>query len=96
MKKEFDRRRKFMVKAFNDMGLHCFEPRGAFYAFPCIKSSGLSSEEFSVQLLKREKVAVVPGNAFGDCGEGYIRCSYATSMDQLIIAMKRIKRFVDS
>jgi len=76
------------------MGLECFEPFGAFYVFPCIKSLGMTSEEFASKLLKEEKVAVVPGTAFGDCGEGYLRISYAYSIDNLKIALNRIEKFV--
>lgn len=91
---EYDRRRKLVVKGFNDLGLTCFEPRGAFYAFPCIKSTGLSSEDFAEKLLMEEKVAVVPGDAFGATGAGYVRCSYATSYENLEEALARIGRFV--
>jgi aminotransferase len=94
MSRQYDRRRRIIVGALNDMGLECFEPTGAFYAFPSIKSTGLSSEEFAERLLHEEKVAVVPGNAFGDCGEGYVRCSYATSLDNIRQAMERMARFV--
>ncbi len=95
MRKEYDLRRKFIVHGFREMGLTCFEPQGAFYVFPSIKSLGLSSEEFCERLLREERVAVVPGNAFGKCGEGYIRCSYAYSLKNLEHALVRIKRFVD-
>lgn len=94
MRKEYDARRRVMLKGFTDMGLSCFEARGAFYLFPCIKSTGLSSEDFAEKLLYSEKVAVVPGNAFGDCGEGYIRCSYAYSIKEIKAALERIARFV--
>ncbi|MBO5505676.1 MAG: aminotransferase class I/II-fold pyridoxal phosphate-dependent enzyme [Clostridia bacterium] len=94
MREEYDRRRRVIVKGFNDMGLTCFEPKGAFYAFPCIKSTGLTSEEFCEQLLMSEKVAVVPGNAFGESGEGFIRCSYAYSVEDINIALKAIERFI--
>ena len=77
------------------MGLSCFEPLGAFYVFPCIKSLGMTSEEFANKLLMEEKVAVVPGNAFGESGEGFIRCSYAYSIDSIDEALKRIGRFVE-
>ena len=77
------------------MGLDCFEPLGAFYIFPSIKSTGITSDEFCEQLLVSEKVLVVPGNAFGDCGEGFIRVCYASSMDDIIEALKRIERFVN-
>ena len=94
MKDAYDKRRRFLVHAFNNMGLTCFEPFGAFYVFPCIKSLKMSSDEFATQLLMEEKVAVVPGTAFGDCGEGYLRISYAHSIDKLKTAMERIERFV--
>ncbi|MCX6004445.1 MAG: aminotransferase class I/II-fold pyridoxal phosphate-dependent enzyme [Chloroflexi bacterium] len=93
---EYDRRRRFIVKGFRDMGLSCFEPRGAFYSCPCIKLTGLTSEEFADRLLKEEKVAVVPGSVFGKCGEGYIRCCYATSMPEIEEALKRMRRFLSS
>lgn len=93
MIRQYDRRRHFIVGALNDMGLECFEPKGAFYAFPNIKSTGLSSEEFADRLLHEEKVAVVPGNAFGECGEGYVRCSYATGLPNIQQAMERMARF---
>lgn len=95
MVKEYNRRRRFVVSRFNEIGLDCFEPAGAFYAFPSIKKSGMKSEEFAERLLKEEKVAVVPGTAFGSSGEGHIRCSYAASMKQLREAMNRIERFVE-
>ncbi|MBC7325406.1 MAG: aminotransferase class I/II-fold pyridoxal phosphate-dependent enzyme, partial [Moorella sp. (in: Bacteria)] len=91
---EYDRRRRFMVSRLREMGLECFEPRGAFYVFPSIKVTGLTSTEFAEQLLKEEKVAVVPGPAFGSTGEGFIRCSYATSLAELTEALNRIERFV--
>lgn len=91
---EYDRRRRIMVKGFREMGLTCFEPLGAFYVFPDITSTGLTSDEFAEQLLREEKVAVVPGTAFGPAGEGHIRCSYAYSTDQLYAALERIARFV--
>jgi len=94
MTKQYDMRRRVIVKGFNDMGLDCFEPMGAFYAFPCIKSTGLTSEEFCERLLLSEKVAVVPGTAFGESGEGYIRCSYAYSIESINEALKRIKTFL--
>jgi Aspartate/tyrosine/aromatic aminotransferase len=95
MVQEYNARRKILVKGFNEMGLNCFEPFGAFYVFPCIKSTGLSSDEFCEKLLKEEKVLVVPGNAFGECGNGFIRATYANSMDNLVNALKRIRNFVD-
>ena len=95
MRSEYNYRRRFIVDGFRNMGLSCFEPLGAFYVFPCIKSLGMTSEEFANQLLQEEKVAVVPGNAFGECGEGFIRCSYAYSIDNIEEALKRIARFVE-
>ncbi|MFQ3549601.1 MAG: aminotransferase class I/II-fold pyridoxal phosphate-dependent enzyme [Armatimonadota bacterium] len=95
MIKQYNQRRRVFVKGLNDAGLECRLPGGAFYAFPSVKHLGLSSDEFCEKLLYDEKVAVVPGNAFGDCGEGYIRCSYATAIDKLEEAVVRIKRFVD-
>ena len=94
MIQQYDRRRRIIVGSLNEMDLECFEPTGAFYAFPSIKSTGLSSEEFAERLLHEEKVAVVPGNTFGDCGEGYIRCSYATSLENIREAMARMAGFV--
>ncbi|MFA5177088.1 MAG: aminotransferase class I/II-fold pyridoxal phosphate-dependent enzyme [Candidatus Omnitrophota bacterium] len=94
MKREYRRRREFVLGELNQMGLSCHSPQGAFYVFPSIKNSGLSSLEFSQKLLKEEKVAVVPGTAFGACGEGYIRISYASSMESLKEALERIKRFL--
>ena len=91
----YNERRKVIVQGFRDMGLSCFEPKGAFYCFPCIKSTGMSSEEFVEQLLMEEKVAVVPGNAFGASGEGFIRCSYASSMENIKEALKRIESFIN-
>ena len=91
----YDERRKVIVQGFRDMGLSCFEPKGAFYCFPCIKSTGMSSEEFVEKLLMEEKVAVVPGNAFGASGEGFIRCSYASSMENIKEALKRIESFIN-
>lgn len=92
----YDERRKVIVEGFRAMGLSCFEPKGAFYVFPSIQSTGLSSEEFVEKLLMQEKVAVVPGNAFGASGEGFIRCSYAASMENIKEALKRIERFIKS
>ncbi len=94
MVRTYDRRRRIMLDAYRQMGLECFEPRGAFYTFPCIKSTGLTSQQFAEQLLMQEKVACVPGTAFGASGEGYVRCSYATATDQVAEAMERMKRFV--
>lgn len=96
MKTSYQQRRNFVVKAFREMGLDCHNPGGAFYVFPSIKKTGLSSEAFAEQLLHKERVAVVPGNVFGKSGEGYIRCSYATSLKQLDESMKRISKFVNS
>lgn len=95
MVREYNRRRRAMVDGFRKMGLDCFEPLGAFYVFPCIKSTGLSSDEFCEKLLIQEKVLVVPGSAFGDCGEGFIRATYANSIENIFEALNRIKRFVD-
>ena len=96
MVRQYNRRRVFVVESFREMGFSCFEPRGAFYAFPNISSTGLTSEEFCRRLILEQHVACVPGTAFGQSGEGFIRCSYATSMDNLKEAMKRIRIFVDS
>lgn len=96
MVSSYRQRRNFIVNSFNEMGLTCHIPGGAFYAFPSIESTGLSSQEFAEKLLKQERVAVVPGDVFGESGEGHIRCSYATSMEELREAMKRIKKFIDS
>ena len=95
MRNEYNYRRRFIVDGFRNMGLSCFEPLGAFYVFPCIKSLGMTSEEFANKLLMEEKVAVVPGNAFGESGEGFIRCSYAYSIDSIDEALKRMGRFVE-
>ncbi len=95
MKREYNRRREFVVSELNTLGLKCQRPQGAFYVFPCIKSSGLSSMEFSRKLLEEQKVAVVPGTAFGSCAEGYIRISYASSMENLREALSRIKKFLN-
>lgn len=92
---EYNMRRRLVVKSFNDMGLSCFEPRGAFYAFPCIKSSGMSSEEFCTKLLEQKHVAIIPGNAFGASGEGYARVSYAYSVEHLMEAIRRIRDFLN-
>ncbi len=94
MKEEYDNRRKFMLRTFNEMGLSCFEPKGSFYIFPCVKSTGMTGEEFATALLDKKQVAVVPGDAFGEFGKFYIRCSYAYSMKNLVEATKRIKEFV--
>ena len=94
MVEDYNRRRQVIVKGLNDIGLPCFEPRGAFYAFPSIKGTGMTSEEFAEKLLVEEKVAVVPGPAFGQCGEGHVRCCYATSLADIEEALSRMKRFV--
>jgi len=95
MKREYDRRRHLFVNELERLGLPCFEPKGAFYAFPSIEGTGLSSEEFAEGLLREQNVAVVPGNVFGDGGEGFLRCSYATSREEIVEAVERIKRFLD-
>lgn len=95
MRREYNYRRRYIVDGFRAMGLSCFEPLGAFYVFPCIKSTGMTSEEFCQNLLNEEKVAVVPGNAFGESGEGFIRCSYAYSIENIQEALKRINKFVE-
>ena len=94
MKNEYDIRRKLIVKGFNELGLECFEPEGAFYIFPSIKSTGLTSQEFCERLIKSHKVAVVPGDAFGKSGEGYIRVSYAYSLNHITTALGRIEEFL--
>ena len=95
MKVAYDERRRYLLKEFRSMGMDCFEPYGAFYMFPSIKWFGMTSDEFATRLLQEEKLAIVPGTAFGDCGEGYMRVSYAYSMEDLRKAMQRIHRFVD-
>ena len=94
MRDEYNMRRRLVVKSFNDMGLTCFEPRGAFYAFPCIKSTGMSSQDFCTKLLEQKHVAIIPGDAFGASGEGYARISYAYSVEHLKDALKRIREFL--
>ena len=94
MRTAYNQRRRYLMNAFREMGLECFEPYGAFYVFPCIKEFGLTSDEFAERLLKEEKLAVVPGTAFGDCGEGFLRISYAYSMEQLKEALSRMNRFI--
>ena len=94
MREAYNQRRRFLLNAFHEMGLPCFEPYGAFYVFPCISRFGMSSEEFATKLLEQEKVAAVPGTAFGDCGEGFLRISYAYSLDNLKKAMERMKHFI--
>lgn len=95
MRDEYDMRRRYLVQALNGMGLTCFEPQGAFYVFPCIKKSGLSSDDFCKKLLYSKKVAVIPGPAFGECGEGFVRISYSYSIKHLTEAMRRIRKFLD-
>ena len=94
MRKAYNQRRRYLLHAFQEMGLTCFEPYGAFYVFPCIKEFGMTSEEFASRFLEEEKVAAVPGTAFGDCGEGYLRISYAYSLEKLKVAMGRLAHFV--
>jgi aminotransferase len=94
MREQYRARRNLIVNAFNAMGLTCHRPRGSFYAFPCIRSTGLTSKEFAVRLLQEEKVACVPGNAFGPSGEGYLRCCFATALERIELAVERMARFV--
>ena len=94
MRKEYDMRRKFMLNGFKNMGIECFEAKGAFYLFPCIKKFNMTSDEFCEKLVYEEKVAVVPGTAFGECGQGFIRCSYAYSIDEIKEALSRIESFI--
>lgn len=94
MREQYDMRRRLVVDGFNSMGLTCFEPEGAFYVFPCIKKTGLTSEEFCERLLYEERVAVVPGSAFGDCGEGFVRVSYSYSIKHITEALSRIEHFI--
>ncbi len=95
MREDYNNRRRLVVSSLREMGLSCFEPLGAFYVFPCIKEFGMTSDEFATRLLQEEKLAVVPGTAFGDCGEGYLRISYAYSVEQLKTALERLKNFVE-
>lgn len=95
MREAYDQRRRYLMHAFKEMGLQCFEPYGAFYVFPCIKEFGMTSDEFAERFLQEEKVAVVPGTAFGDCGEGFLRISYAYSLDNLKVALERLAHFVE-
>ena len=95
MRQEYNQRRRYLMNAFKEMGLECFEPFGAFYVFPCIKEFGMTSEEFATKFLEEERVAAVPGSAFGDSGEGFLRISYAYSLENLKIAMERLKNFVE-
>ena len=94
MREAYNQRRRFLMHAFKEMGLECFEPYGAFYVFPCIKEFGMTSEEFATRFLEEEKVAVVPGTAFGECGEGFLRISYAYSLENLKVALNRMAHFV--
>ena len=96
MREAYDQRRKYLVSRLREMGMECFEPYGAFYVFPSIKRFGMSSDEFATRLLREEKVAIVPGTAFGACGEGYMRISYAYSLQDLKKALERMERFVNS
>lgn len=96
MRTSYNQRRRFLMHEFKKMGLECFEPFGAFYVFPSIKEFGMTSEEFATRLLEQEKVAVVPGSAFGESGEGYIRVSYAYSLEDLKVAIERLANFVES
>lgn len=95
MREAYNQRRRYLIHTFQELGLECFEPFGAFYVFPCIKEFGMTSEEFATRLLEEEKVAVVPGTAFGDCGEGFLRISYAYSLENLKIALNRIGHFIE-
>lgn len=95
MRESYDQRRRYLLNEFKEMGLACFEPYGAFYIFPCIKEFGMTSEEFATKLLNAKKVAVVPGSAFGECGEGFLRVSYAYSLEELKVAVGRIKEFIE-
>ena len=95
MRTAYNQRRRFLLNAFKEMGIKVFEPYGAFYIFPCIKEFGMTSDEFATKFLEEEKVAAVPGTAFGASGEGFLRISYAYSIDQLREAMKRFERFVE-
>lgn len=94
MRQAYNQRRRYLIHAFQEMGLECFEPYGAFYVFPCIKEFGMTSDEFATRFLEEEKVAAVPGTAFGDCGEGYLRISYAYSLENLKVAIGRLAHFV--
>jgi len=95
MRTSYNQRRRFLLDAFQKMGLECFEPYGAFYMFPCIKEFGMTSDEFATRFLEEESVAAVPGTAFGDSGEGFLRISYAYSLEKLKMAMERMERFVN-
>ena len=95
MRKSYNQRRRYLLNSFKEIGIECFEPFGAFYVFPSIKKYGMTSEEFASRLLKEERVAAVPGNAFGKSGEGHLRISYAYSLENLKIAMSRLKKFIE-
>jgi len=95
MVEAYNQRRRYLLNAFKEMGIECFEPHGAFYVFPSIKKFGMTSEVFATKLLQDEKLAVVPGTAFGDCGEGFLRISYAYSLENLKTGLERIRRFVE-
>lgn len=94
MREAYNQRRRYLIHAFQEMGLECFEPYGAFYVFPCIKEFGMTSDEFATRFLEEEKVAVVPGTAFGDCGEGFLRISYAYSLENLKVAIEKLEKFI--
>ena len=96
MRDSYNQRRRFLLNAFKEMGLDCFEPFGAFYVFPCIKEFGMSSDDFAMELLNEKKIAVVPGTAFGESGEGFIRISYAYSIEKLKYAMEQLKEFIEN
>ena len=91
----YDSRRKYVYKRLTEAGLTCFEPKGAFYIFPCVKNTGMTGAEFALKLLEKEKIAVVPGDAFGEFGKYYVRISYAYSMKNLVVAMDKIEKFVN-
>ena len=95
MREEYNGRRRYLMQRFKEMGLSCFEPFGAFYVFPCIKEFGMTSDEFATKLLQSKKVAVVPGTAFGASGEGFIRISYAYSLEDLKLALSRVEEFIN-
>ena len=95
MREQYNARRRYLMHRFEEMGLKCFEPFGAFYMFPSVKEFDMTSEEFATEFLQRKKVAVVPGTAFGDCGEGFLRISYAYSLEDLKVALDRLEEFVN-
>ena len=95
MRQAYNGRRRYLLHAFEEMGLPCFEPKGAFYVFPSIQKFGISSDEFAERLLREERLAVVPGTAFGSCGEGFLRISYAYSLEDLKKALERLKHFIE-